>query len=738
MPCLAFCQQHGTQVEPADEAGPDTVQGLGQRGKHIRVHHGTRRPSLSLATRTLSRSAATAQPTTSVSQHQHSHQHSAAHKHTVWSASREPEDTMHRRSWSSSTPNVWGPESLLTSTVTYATSAPSSSSPSVMSSPRGSPQPMGQPSSVQQPLPLTPQTALGQANITHNATHQPKPKPKPKPKPSRPLSGPIDADHLPAPCATLPQQHVPSHQTWGVSTTGALRPSQRDTRGASPSHRLSGSQPTLLPPTSPTTSTAPTVATMPDQSATAFTTGTVHTLPTSQAKSPKPQHAMIPAAKTRNAYTWMQHGQDRAAVAEPWPAGRKGAACCTINDRLLFVFGGYTRKMTNELWVFDTMCEEWREIKPPTRGERRAWPDASEGHTLSAIDDDRLMLYGGFTTLHYQELWIFTICTEKWNRVDASTAAAFSILAKPKPSSQLPSKPSTSSLAPRSRLSLKAESTAIQWPTPRYGHSASVWKTTHASVLETNMDEAAQSHNAQRVSIVIAGGTVHTTQRDVSEVWAFNAKLFEWDCLTMGHLSPAEPRARQHHSACVAGNYLFIYGGRCSKTGSLIGDLWRFHLLERTWTQLSMPHVTPSPRFGAAFAVVPGNTMSQHLSYDDSLDASVESSRSTDATVSKPWLAKLVLFGGQSKSADLGDVWVMTVRAKDASVKWQCTNQLRKKKTPPSRFRSTASLVNDCVYLFGGGSGKRVVLGDLWSLNLKEQHARAAKRVLKVQPSVKS
>jgi Galactose oxidase, central domain len=69
-------------------------------------------------------------------------------------------------------------------------------------------------------------------------------------------------------------------------------------------------------------------------------------------------------------------------------------------------------------------------------------------------------------------------------------------------------------------------------------------------------------------------------------------------------------------------------------------------------------------------------------------------------------------FGGRFKKDDLNDTWLFNISTR----KWselQCTGSI-----PSPRASHAAVLIDDIMYVYGGHTNGRTVLGDLTALNI--------------------
>jgi len=96
-------------------------------------------------------------------------------------------------------------------------------------------------------------------------------------------------------------------------------------------------------------------------------------------------------------------------------------------------------------------------------------------------------------------------------------------------------------------------------------------------------------------SLVVFGG--YCDQTDDSSVWRLNLNTLIW---TRDDLSPPYPSPRWYHSSFFDnGDHMYIFGGTNS-LGNNFGDLWRYNLTSKLWTEIKIQG--PSPRENAQIA----------------------------------------------------------------------------------------------------------------------------------------
>ena len=128
-------------------------------------------------------------------------------------------------------------------------------------------------------------------------------------------------------------------------------------------------------------------------------------------------------------------------TSTPQPRGEHAA--CQI-DGQVFIFGGYggpdwSRRDFNDLYGLDTMHWSWSVVNPGNQlfGKKKAveeeedeydsdyepeiFPEPRASHTLSALGQDKLVLFGGWNSKEqFADVWIFSMETKRWSELEIS------------------------------------------------------------------------------------------------------------------------------------------------------------------------------------------------------------------------------------------------------------------------------------------------------------------------------
>lgn len=102
------------------------------------------------------------------------------------------------------------------------------------------------------------------------------------------------------------------------------------------------------------------------------------------------------------------------------PETREGASTNLLNDRL-FIFGGFSRILFNDLKAMNLSNNHWKQILPV---EGKLWPKVRSYHTINVFEEN-LVLFGGVgpkienvpMRVGYNELMMFDINNETWRNV---------------------------------------------------------------------------------------------------------------------------------------------------------------------------------------------------------------------------------------------------------------------------------------------------------------------------------
>jgi N-acetylneuraminic acid mutarotase len=100
----------------------------------------------------------------------------------------------------------------------------------------------------------------------------------------------------------------------------------------------------------------------------------------------------------------------------PTPAGRAGHTLTAVPDSSIYLFGGQGKKLYNDMLLLRASTQEWIELKP--RGQL---PPARHGHSTCWDGSDRLVLFGGTTAGTTDNcLFLYSISRNEWVKPEPS------------------------------------------------------------------------------------------------------------------------------------------------------------------------------------------------------------------------------------------------------------------------------------------------------------------------------
>lgn len=299
-------------------------------------------------------------------------------------------------------------------------------------------------------------------------------------------------------------------------------------------------------------------------------------------------------------------------AAGPAPAARRNAsAVFDPQENRMVIFGGFTNTFVNDVWAFDLDTEAWTNVTPAA-GPPAPAPRLFPASVYDPFGHQMITWSGQASGVFFNDVWSFDLSTHAWSQFTPTGGP----------------------------------------PNVRYG-------------VGYAFDPVA------RDLVTFAG---FTNLGRFNDVWRFNDQAETWTDVSPG----TGPGERCLHAACYdpIGHRMIMYAGQ-NNAGAL-DDLWALDLATDTWSEL-MPAPKPSGRYFAAMV------------YDDA---------NHRATV----------FGGQTTLARVNDVWVFDLWT-DAWTQLAPTGT-----APTGRFGSAGIYdgANDRMIVFGGFDG--AVKNDVWAV----------------------
>lgn len=233
--------------------------------------------------------------------------------------------------------------------------------------------------------------------------------------------------------------------------------------------------------------------------------------------------------------------------SDPWPDARHAHAITAIGD-VLYMFGGIlpNGEHANDLWMFSIQSHHWTRLAASSSVQ----PVAVAGHTLTAVDDAYLYLFGGRTSRGQFLADMYRIRVDgadNWERVKT-----------------------------------------------RGGKESELHLVGHSTVF----------HRESR-SLLVFGGFMTDNARfpkRKNALHAFHVDKQWWTELGFNVLSPNVPKRRAFHQAVILDNYLVIHGGNIHVHHDVETcydeQLHFYHLGCHTWIDIK----TMAKVFGGSYA----------------------------------------------------------------------------------------------------------------------------------------
>jgi len=101
----------------------------------------------------------------------------------------------------------------------------------------------------------------------------------------------------------------------------------------------------------------------------------------------------------------------------PIPEARENHSAVWFQDeKYMLIFGGWTGgRCLNDMWLFNMHSHKWTEIKYRNAKDGQI-PSARGGHAAVMINDRFLYVYGGYNHPNYfDDLWVFDMETRRWH-----------------------------------------------------------------------------------------------------------------------------------------------------------------------------------------------------------------------------------------------------------------------------------------------------------------------------------
>jgi hypothetical protein len=318
--------------------------------------------------------------------------------------------------------------------------------------------------------------------------------------------------------------------------------------------------------------------------------------------------ALAGVCSDAEAQTW----NELTPLAGPAPAARRNAsAILDPVDNRMVIFGGFTTSFANDIWAFDLDTNTWENLTPAA-GPPAPAPRLTPASVYDPYGHQMITWSGQGSGTFFNDVWSFNLTTHTWSQYTPAGGP----------------------------------------PNIRYG--------------------VGYTWDPQSRDLVTFAG--FTNQGRFHDVWRFNDQSVTWT-----DTSPVTgPLERCLHAACYDSreHRMIMYGGQ---NGGQLDDIWALDLSTDTWTELT-PAIRPAGRFHTALVYDPANH-------------------------------RVTVFGGQTLLAPVNEVWVFDL--------WNdAWTQLSPGGTAPSGRWGAPGIyggANDRMVIFGGFDS--AVKNDVWSLD---------------------
>lgn len=229
--------------------------------------------------------------------------------------------------------------------------------------------------------------------------------------------------------------------------------------------------------------------------------------------------------------SWAESSTLQVSGQIPMPRGKHTAS---LVDGSLWIFGGSSEEnYRNDVYQLDVHTLRW--TRPVITGNA---PSERQGHSAVVVGQ-KIFVFGGYTLDGYvNDLHVLDTKLLTWSQ-------------------------------PCGGLDLEKRADKDFWPTPRSGHTASLFDN----------------------KIFVFGGA--SDMGSTHEIYVFDTATLAW---TKPQVSGALPRFREMHAAVVsvALQTIFFLGGCDFSRGQCYNDVWAFNIADRSWTEVSNLEQVPA------------------------------------------------------------------------------------------------------------------------------------------------
>ncbi|XP_071946841.1 uncharacterized protein [Antedon mediterranea] len=181
--------------------------------------------------------------------------------------------------------------------------------------------------------------------------------------------------------------------------------------------------------------------------------------------------------------------------------------------------------------------------------------------------------------------------------------------------------------------------------------------------------------------LYIFGGELGFGSSDETALWSYDLQERSW-AKEVGGTDVKKPLGRRGHTATLANDVMYIYGGYLDLKGSS-SELWLYDFESDSWHIDCLSHLNePPPRHNHS-AVLHNNAI---------------------------WI-----YGGLSNRVPRADLWKWDIDGRS----WL---RIRFHQGPTTLSGHSACVHNDCMFIFGGEDGTNNIRNDLWTFSFVTQN----------------
>lgn len=280
------------------------------------------------------------------------------------------------------------------------------------------------------------------------------------------------------------------------------------------------------------------------------------------------------------------------------PSARYGHSIAYAGEKKVIMFGGfYNSSYLQDTWEFDSSTNTWTEYN--TTGTR---PAERIHHTLSYAGDSKLILFGGYNGSDYlNDTWEYALDTHTWTEYNTSGT-------RPLYRSE-----HTLSYIDNGKLILYGG--RYLSGEGKYYYLEDTWEydvDTH-TWTEYNEDDdnpfSRASHNSSYLidnTLLLFGGYVDEIGNS-SDTWEYDLSSHIWSYMD----TTKSPSKRiQHRMSYFSSCYAVMFGGYGDYSGNeYLNDAWIFNSTNNQWIETNIISDIPTARKNHSLAHIDDNTI---------------------------------------------------------------------------------------------------------------------------------